>query len=83
MGLLGSGSKGRSNNRSFAKGSGGTTPPGVDMLRPQESGNPDVVHDRQARATTGVMQKRQLLKNKSVGLRSFGKGSKVKGDTTD
>lgn len=71
MGLLGSGSKGRSNNRGLK--AGGTTPPGVDMLNPSTSGNPDVVHDRAARASAGKMQQRQLSKNKSTGLRAIGR----------
>lgn len=69
--LLGSGSKGRSNNRNFK---GGRQAPGsVNMLNPSQSGDPDVVQQRAAQATKGVMQMRQLRKNKSKGL---GTGSK-------
>lgn len=74
MGLLGSGSKGRTGNRSLK--AAGTTPPGVDMLRPQESGNPDVVHDRVSRAAAGRMQQKQLSKNKSTGIRIAGRRKK-------
>lgn len=66
MGLLGSGSKGRTHNPSF-KGTRGT-PANIDMLRPAESGDKGVVEQRKNEATKGVMQKRQLKSNKSIGL---------------
>lgn len=66
-GLIGGSKGGRTGNRNF-KG-GGTTPPGVDMLNPAASGNPDVVQQRAAQATKGVMQSKQLRKNKSTGIK--------------
>lgn len=68
-GLLGSGSKGTSNNAKFGKGTGGTAPGSVNMTDPSKSGDPDLVAQRAALASRGVMQKRQLAKNKSTGLR--------------
>lgn len=65
--LLGSGSKGRTNNPKLR--GGGTLPPGVDMLDPAESGAPDTVLQRSAAAMKGVMLSRQLRKNKSTGLK--------------
>lgn len=46
-------------------------PANVVPTAPGLSGNPDVVHERTAQAMQGVMEKNQLKKNKSAGLKSF------------
>lgn len=64
--LFGASARGRST--SMGKGGGGGTPPGVNMLDPSQSGNPDVVQARNAQVTQGAMEQKQLKKNKSKGL---------------
>ena len=66
--LLGSGSKGITNNPKFG-GRGGTTPGTINMLDPSKSGDPDVVQQRAAQAGRAVMLKNALRASRSVGLR--------------
>lgn len=65
--LLGSGSKGRTNNSRFKAGR--TAPGTINMNDPSKSGDPDVVQQRAAQAGKGKMLSTQLRKNKSTGLR--------------
>jgi hypothetical protein len=69
--LLGSGSKGRTGNSGFKGAS--STPPGVNMLNPSQSGPVDVVAQRNAEAVKGRQYSKQLKKNKSDGIGALGK----------
>jgi hypothetical protein len=67
--LLGSGSGKGTNAPKLAKSSAPLTVPGYPAL----TGAPDVVAARMNIATQGIMEMRQLKKNKSAGLRPPGK----------
>lgn len=65
--LLGSGSKGRTANPKFGRAPTNLTP--GQSTDPSQRQNPDANQRVMNEATKGVMQKKQLKKNKSSGLK--------------